>query len=152
MVDKDKVSAEIHPSRGGGKDIGGVVRFPDHEGGKLDKDLLKGADNPDQTVTLSVIKNLNDLNRDTRYYMRIRMIHHAEAIRMFNFYLSGTIAVGGHQRDEALMANAGLWVPEGGRKMDKKQMNKWLDNQASQRSDRVNRNNGGNNNGGGGDE
>ncbi len=137
MADNGKIPAEIMPEGGA---VSGVVRFLD-QSSRLDKELLSARNSIQEASTAGVFKDNNERNKVTRYLSRLWMCHNTEAIDVLIFWLNASIAVGGHQRDEALMANAKLWVPEGGRKMDKKQMMKFLDNQAAQRAERNNNNN-----------
>ncbi len=133
----ENIPAEIHPSRDG-KDKGGVVRFSDQESGRLDKELLTIGATIEEAIGRAVIKDDNQRNKIIRYLGRLQDCHLLPQMDRLRIWINASFAVGGHQRDEALMSNAKLWVPEGGRRMDKKQMTQFLNNQAAQREERHN--------------
>ncbi len=142
-MERENIPAEIHPSRYG-KDVGGVVKFLD-QSSRLDKELLTIGATIEEAIGRAVIKDDNQRNKIIRYYGRLMDCHLLPQLDRLRIWINASFAVGGHQRDEALMANAKLWVPEGGRRMDKKQMAQFLNNQSAQRAERQasNKNNGG---------
>ncbi len=141
MDGNGKIAAEIHPSRQGGE--AGVVRFLD-QSSRLDKELLTIGSTIEEAIGRAVIRDDNQRNKIIRYFARLMDCHLIPQLDVLRIWINASFAVGGHQRDEALMANAKLWVPEGGRRMDKKQMMKFLDNQAQRNEQNRNNHNNGN--------
>ncbi len=138
--------SEIHSSHSG-QELAGVVRLKESGNDSLEKELLTIGATIEAAIGRGVIKDDNQRNKIIRYLGRLQDCHLKPQMELLRIWINASFAVGGHQRDEALMANAKLWVPEGGRKMDKKQMMKFLDNQAAQRQERHRNNDDGNNNG-----
>ena len=134
---KQETQAEIHPSRNSGQDAAGVVRFMD-QSSRLDKELITIGNTIEEAIGRAVIRDDNQRNKIVRYMGRLKECHLLPQMELLRIWINASFAVGGHQRDEALMSNAHLWVPEGGRRMDKKQINRFLDIQARKADQRNN--------------
>lgn len=127
-----KIPAEINRAADG--EVAGVVRLLDKSSSQLEKELITVGTTIEAAIGRAVIKDERQRNKIIRYLGRLQRCHLTEEMDLLRIWINASFAIGGHQRDESLMAKATLWVPEGGRKMDRKQMDKFIEAQAMKNS------------------